>query len=570
MEPEREPPTALADLAVLLLDAQATAANPAAGALIEIGWARGSAASPPASGEITSLIVAPSPETAMPRAVARITGIDDAAWQRGVAADAAWGRLVGAAARVGAAPVPLVVHFARFEQPHLRALHGRHGHGPFPFELLCTHAIARRLLPGLPRCTLRALAGYFGAGVPPLRRSADHVAATAFVWRHLVDALAREEIRDLPALREWLTRPAPRPGRAGRTYPLARQRRRELPKGPGVYRLLREGGGIVYVGKATSLRLRVSGHYHAALGERALELLSQVREVSCTETATALEAALLESDEIKRLSPPYNRALTATDRSVWYVTAALDSWRESPDEEHDVGPLPSPLPFEALAALRAALATDRPAPLPVRARAVGVDASYAPGAECFTAGLAGFAARHGRLPSARAALRVGARLWNERRAAATAAAEGPAAEQPASARARPGWDADRVREALEEMVARAAHAVRRARWLARLSESTIAWSEATRPGVVRLLRIERGAVAAREDVAPGATLPAPEGGCRSPAARRAAFDVSTFDRLRVLTTELRTLVVEAPHVEIRIGEHARLSRRRLQAVLRWV
>jgi hypothetical protein len=55
-----------------------------------------------------------------------------------------------------------------------------------------------------------------------------------------------------------------------------------------------------------------------------------------------------------------------------------------------------------------------------------------------------------------------------------------------------------------------------------------------------------------------------------PAERRAAFDVATFDRLRVLTTELRRLAAEAPTVELRLGPQARLSRRRLQAVLRWV
>ena len=86
-----------------------------------------------------------------------------------------------AARPVAPAPVPLVIHFARFEEPFLRALHARHGSGPFPFELVCSHAVARRLLPELPRRTLRSLAGYFGAAVPPLRRSVDHVVATALV-----------------------------------------------------------------------------------------------------------------------------------------------------------------------------------------------------------------------------------------------------------------------------------------------------------------------------------------------------------------------------------------------------
>jgi DNA polymerase-3 subunit epsilon len=463
-----------------------------------------------------------------------------------------------------------VVHFARFEAPFLHALHERYGSGPFPFELVCTHSISRRLFPGLPRCTLRALAGYFGAATPALRRSADHVVATAVVWHHLVDALGSEGIDDLVALREWLTRPTRRPRGSGRSYPLTRERRRELPAGPGIYRLQRGGGTVVYVGKATSLRQRVAGHFHAPAGERALEMLSQVREVSYTETSTALEAALLEADEIKRLAPPYNRALTVAERSLWFANADLHDLRETPDGTHTIGPLASPLPFAALAALRAVLGTDEPLSLAARARAIGVEPAYAPNGECFAAGRAHFISAYGRLSNARAVLHVGARLWADRRAAGAPAPEPAGPVGPPVSPARPAWNADRVLAALEETVIRSAHAVRRARWLVRLSECTITWTEAASSEGSRLLRIERGTVAAGEDVAYGTTTPNPAGASRSAAARRAAFDLAAFDRLRVLTTELRTLATEALSVELRLGLHARLSRRRLQAVLRWV
>ena len=190
--------------------------------------------------------------------------------------------------------------------------------------------------------------------MPPLRRSADHVVATAFVWRHLVALLAeREGVVGLDDLRAWLARPA---RRSPRRWPLPRERRLELPDRPGVYRLLRAGGAVLYVGKAASLRQRVSGHFHARGGERALEMLTQARDVSCTETETALEAALLEADEIKRLAPPFNVALAAAGRAVWFATADLRAPAGEPDPEHVVGPLVSPAPVEALAALRAVLA----------------------------------------------------------------------------------------------------------------------------------------------------------------------------------------------------------------------
>src|SRR5262245_50762641 len=86
----------------------------------------------------------------------------------------AWRALCSQAASLSQQPAPTVIHFARFEQPFLRTL----GAGLFPFDVVCTRDIARRLLPHLPRCSLRALAGYFGRAVGALRRSAEHVEAT--------------------------------------------------------------------------------------------------------------------------------------------------------------------------------------------------------------------------------------------------------------------------------------------------------------------------------------------------------------------------------------------------------
>jgi DNA polymerase III subunit epsilon len=560
--------TALLGLPVLLLDAQATSADPERGALVEIGWARGSAGEirEPTLAEVTALVVSPPPGAAMPPAVARITGLRTADWVVGVSPALAWERLRGAADRIAPPPVPVIVHFARFEEPLLRSLHLRHGEGPFPLDVVCTHAIACRLLPELPRRTLRALAGYFGAAVAPLRRCADHVAATAVVWRHLVGLLAeREGVVNLEDLREWLTRPA---RRAPRRFPLPRERRLELPDRPGVYRLLRAGGAVLYVGKAASLRQRVSGHFHSRGGERALEMLTQARDVDCTETETALEAALLESDEIKRLAPPFNVALAATGRAVCFATADLSRSQETPDGAHTVGPLASAAPVEASSALRGAIALGGAPPLAVRARALGAEPAWAPGPECFAAGLDRFVREHGPVDTTRSLLRLGARLWALRRSEAAVDPEG--AEEPtAGAPHRPAWDEERALAALEETVLRAAHAVRRARWLVRLSECSLAWTE---PGTQtrRLLVLRGGAVAARADLPPGAPVPVPPGHARTAAQRRAAFDVATFDRLRVLTTELRGLAREAASIELRMGSHARLSRRRLQAVLRWV
>lgn len=551
--------TSLVNGPVLALDVQATAAASRGGALLEVGWAWTPREDAPAV--VTAQVVAPPPDVALPRQVARLTGFSRAEWVRGSDSSTVWARL--AAEARGASPLPVVVHYARFEEPFLRALHRQHGSGDFPFELICTHAIARRLLPELPRATLRALAGYFGAAVPPLRRCAGHVEATAFVWRHLARLLAkREALADAAALREWLERPA---RRVPRSFALGREARRALPAGPGVYRFLRAGGAVLYVGKATSLRARVRSHFHARPAhERSLEMLTQVRDVDCTPTETALEAALLEADEIKRLAPPYNVALAEAGRALCFADAGLDDLRPEPDAEHPVGPLASPAPFVALHALREAICARGRVTCPMRAQAVGVEARWAPDPASFDMGLARFVRERGRLDRARDVERLGRALW---KALGHDRAEEENAEP--RERSRPEWDAARVARALEATVARATHAVRRARWLLRIAECSLCWSE---PGATasRLLRIERGRIVDRGWAAADAPLPTPRGHARGRRERQRAFDVATFDRLRVLLTELRGLAPRAARLELRLGPHVQLSRQRLQDVLRWI
>lgn len=558
---------ALSELEVVVVDAQATAAQPPRGALLEIGWARVRAAdgTKTSRADVQTLIVAPPAGATLSGAVSRITGIRPQDWAAGVDPERAWRLLAATAAELARdrQPVPAVVHFARFEEPFLRWLHDRHGSGAFPLELACTHAVARRLLPELPRKSLRALAGYFGAQVGALRRSADHVVATAFAWRHLAALLdEREGVRDWAALREWLGQPA---RRCERRWPLPPERRRELPDRPGIYRFLRAGGSVLYVGKAASLRQRVGSHFHAQRGwaERGLEMLSQARDVTFAETATALEAALLEADEIKRLAPPYNVALTAAERRAWFASRDLAQTSGRADAHHVVGPLVSPAALLGLRALSRACAGPHPLTVAQRAAAACVEPAYAPPPEPFAEGLARFHARHGNAADVSELVRLGARLWARRLHA-------PADETDEEAEPPPRtWDARRVALALEETVLRAAHALRRARWLCRLSESSLAFAEGAAAGR-RLLLVTGGEVVTREDLAPGEPLPVPAGHGRGPAARREVFDVATFDRLRVLTTELRRLAAETGQVELRFGPHARLRGERLRTVLRWV
>jgi DNA polymerase-3 subunit epsilon len=433
-----------------------------------------------------------------------------------------------------------VAHFARFEEPYLRGLLSPGGE--LPFDLLCTHELARRLLPGLPRRGLRAVVGYLGHSVSELRRAGHHVAATLLIWRGLVELLEREHgIAHLEELREWLAGVPPR--RAPRAYPMEARVRLDVPDQPGVYRFQRTDGSVLYVGKATSLRQRVNTYFQTARGhrERTLEMLAQARAVDVTPTATALEAALLEPDEIKRLRPPYNVALQEKERRLGYWSWTLRRVSLAPDERHPRGPIPMQAPRLPLTALLQLLDSGGGARAAehLGPSVLGIPRRYAPDLDCFRAGLGVFVSRHGRWwtrgsPAGRLVALAG-RL-EQRRARGAEAAEGSDDAAPDRR-----WSAAGVAESLEEVILRGAHALRRSRWLCALAESSLAWAPAE-TGSRRVLVLSRGAIVERRDLDDADGVPLPPGHGMPLLERQARLDLAAYDRLSALSRELRVLV----------------------------
>jgi excinuclease ABC subunit C len=82
----------------------------------------------------------------------------------------------------------------------------------------------------------------------------------------------------------------------------------DLPDEPGVYRFLDGRGRVIYVGKAKSLRKRVSSYFQAKSGlhERTRALVAEIRDVDWLLTATEVEALVLENSLIKKSRPRFN------------------------------------------------------------------------------------------------------------------------------------------------------------------------------------------------------------------------------------------------------------------------
>ncbi len=80
-----------------------------------------------------------------------------------------------------------------------------------------------------------------------------------------------------------------------------------LPDAPGVYRMLNAAGDVLYVGKAKSLKKRVSSYaLRGGHNERISRMIAETAEMLFLTTESETEALLLESNLIKRLKPRYN------------------------------------------------------------------------------------------------------------------------------------------------------------------------------------------------------------------------------------------------------------------------
>jgi excinuclease ABC subunit C len=99
----------------------------------------------------------------------------------------------------------------------------------------------------------------------------------------------------------------------------------KLPREPGVYLFRDADGGVLYVGKAKSLRPRVRSYFQArGDGRHGIpQMVARVANVEVIVTSNEVEALHLEQNLVKRHRPPFNVRLR-DDKSFPYIAITIE------------------------------------------------------------------------------------------------------------------------------------------------------------------------------------------------------------------------------------------------------
>jgi excinuclease ABC subunit C len=100
---------------------------------------------------------------------------------------------------------------------------------------------------------------------------------------------------------------------------------KQLPAKPGVYLFRDEKGGVLYIGKAKTLRPRVRSYFQSGQDGRAQiqSLPERVADIEVIVTGSEVEALHLEQNLVKRHRPPFNVRLR-DDKSFPYIAVTVE------------------------------------------------------------------------------------------------------------------------------------------------------------------------------------------------------------------------------------------------------
>jgi len=192
-----------------------------------------------------------------------------------------------------------VAHNVQFDYSFLKNEFRNLGYN-YQRKTLCTVRLSRKLIPNLPSYSLGKLCESLQIKIKDRHRAKGDAEATAKLLTRLVGINHNHLENDV--IEEEIKFPTLPPK-------ISHQQVADLPEETGVYYFHDEEGSVIYIGKSRNIRKRIASHFQLFNKKRkTAEMKNAIADISYTLTGSELVALLLESAEIKKYKPRFNKA----------------------------------------------------------------------------------------------------------------------------------------------------------------------------------------------------------------------------------------------------------------------
>lgn len=251
--------------------------------------------------EFTSLV---NPECTIPYYITTLTGIND-----NMVANAPKFYHIAKKILEITADTIFVAHNVNFDFNIIRKEFKTLG-ANFQRKKLCTIRLSRKIIPGFKSYSLGKLCTSLNIPISNRHRAKGDAEATVTLFKMLIDKDSNNTINSFlnPKSKEATLPPL-----------LPKEVLDALPKKEGIYYFRNSQNEVIYVGKANNIRQRVLSHIYDK-SKKEVNMCMETANITYTETGNELLALLLESSEIKRIYPKFNRAQRRTSESIALFT----------------------------------------------------------------------------------------------------------------------------------------------------------------------------------------------------------------------------------------------------------
>lgn len=182
-------------------------------------------------------------------------------------------------------------------------------------KTLCTAKLSRKIIPGKRSYSLGNICAELNISINGRHRAGGDALATVHLFKYLL-LTNPETFAQFTNFKidKWWQHPF-----------ITSDTIKNLPEETGVYYFYNQQHDLIYIGKSNNIRERILQHFSTNNNRRQIEMCNAIADIDVKVTGSELIALLIESEEIKKNKPHYNKAQRRTLYNYGLFTTACEN-----------------------------------------------------------------------------------------------------------------------------------------------------------------------------------------------------------------------------------------------------